>query len=116
MARSDTQFKPGHSGGGRKKGAKNKLSEAFLKALSDDFDENGAAAIKSMRVEKPNEYVKVIASLVPKDFNLNLTDSEEMTDDEARSRIVEITRQLEGLGIIIGTSDSEGEGERKTLN
>ena len=39
MPSSDTYFKPGHKfGKGRKKGSKNKLTSAWLKALKDDFD------------------------------------------------------------------------------
>ena len=67
-------FEPGQSGNpkGRPKGSRNKLSEDFLKALHDDFMIHGVAAIENMREEKPSEYVRVIASLVPKDFNLSM--------------------------------------------
>lgn len=63
-------FKPGQSGNpkGRVKGSRNKLSESFISALFDDFQEHGITAIQNMRVEKPNEYVKVIASLIPAQF------------------------------------------------
>ena len=39
--------------GGRAKGARNKISTAFLEALAKDFEEHGVDAIKIMRVEKP---------------------------------------------------------------
>lgn len=58
-------FKPGE--GGRPKGARSKLSEAFLQALSDDFAEKGIEAIKQTRVDKPEAYLKVIASVLPKE-------------------------------------------------
>ncbi|WP_051625856.1 DUF5681 domain-containing protein [Kozakia baliensis] len=63
-------FKPGQSGNpaGRQKGTRNKLSEEFVSALFNDFQENGVEAIMAMRQEKPNEYVKVIASLIPAQF------------------------------------------------
>jgi Family of unknown function (DUF5681) len=49
------QFQPGQSGNpaGRPKGARNKLSECFLKALADDFDTNGIAVIESVRNDRP---------------------------------------------------------------
>jgi len=63
-------FKPGQSGNpaGRQKGTRNKLSESFVAALYDDFEKNGVKAIEAMRIEKPNEYVKVVAGLVPAQF------------------------------------------------
>lgn len=77
---------------GRPKGARNKLGEAFIDALHDDFVENGVAAIQTVRSEKPDQYLKVIASLLPKDVNLNINDQYgEMSDDELIDRI----RQLD---------------------
>lgn len=74
--RDDLKWKPGQSGNpaGRPKGARSKLSDAFFQALHDDFvkasEEDptlGAQAIKLMRTEKPNEYAKMIASLMAKE-------------------------------------------------
>jgi len=63
-------FKPGQSGNpaGRPKGTRNKLSENFVAALYADFEEHGIKAIQDMRVEKPGDYVKVVASLIPAQF------------------------------------------------
>lgn len=71
-------FKPGQSGNpkGRQKGSRNKLSEAFIAALFDDFEEHGVKAIQDMRTEKPNEYVKVVASLIPAQFQAVDADGE----------------------------------------
>lgn len=68
----DTKFKPGQSGNpsGRPKGARSKLSESFLKDLLADWSENGASALKTLRAEKPDVYVKVIADLIPKEIEL----------------------------------------------
>lgn len=82
------QFKPGNPG--RPKGARNKLGEAFIEALHDDFQQHGVAAIQIVRAEKPDQYLKVIASLLPKDVNLNVNDAESMTDDELIARIREL--------------------------
>lgn len=63
-------FKPGQSGNpaGRPKGTRNKLSENFVAALYADFEEHGIRAIQDMRTEKPGDYVKVVASLIPAQF------------------------------------------------
>lgn len=87
-----TQFKPGNSG--RPKGARNKLGEAFIQALHDDFNEHGVAAVKAVREEKPDQYLKVIASLMPKDHNINITNVDEMSDAELAERIRTLASQL----------------------
>lgn len=65
------QFKPGNPG--RPKGSRNKLSEDFFKALADDFSTHGPAAIVKMRHEKPNEYAKMVASLMTKEVEANVS-------------------------------------------
>ena len=82
--------------GGRAKGARNKISTAFLEALAADFEEHGEAAIKIMRVEKPTEYCKIIASILPKEFEINENKLMDIPDDEldilinyARRRLAE---------------------------
>jgi len=85
-----TRFGPGNPG--RPKGARNKLGEAFIEALHDDFNQYGVEAIQKTRTEKPDQYLKVIASLLPKDVNLNITDdTSEMSDDELAERIQRLT-------------------------
>ena len=61
-------FKPGKSGNptGRPTGARAKFSEAFIKALADDFSEHGLAVIQKCRDERPGEYLRVISSIIPK--------------------------------------------------
>ena len=68
MPSNETQFKPGNPG--RPPGSRNKLSEDFLKALYNDFQAHGAATIAEARERDPVAYVKLIASLSPKDIKL----------------------------------------------
>jgi hypothetical protein len=67
---ADTKFKPGVSGNpaGRPKGSRSKLGEAFLKELLDDWEKNGIEALRKMRDERPHEYIKVVASILPKEL------------------------------------------------
>lgn len=81
-------FKPGQSGNpaGRPKGARSKLGEAFLKELLADWEEHGAKAIIDMRDEKPGDYVKVVASLLPKE--ISGADGEPIAVTEIVQRVV----------------------------
>jgi len=81
------RFITGNIGGGRPKGARSKLGEAFVEALQASFEEHGPETIETVRVEKPDQYLKVIASLLPKDVNLNLNDERELTDEQLVERI-----------------------------
>ncbi len=78
MPKEDTQFKPGESGNpaGRPRGTRSKLSEAFLKALSDDFEDNGLETVQKVRKDKPDAYLNVIGKLMPKLMELSGPDGE----------------------------------------
>lgn len=78
MPKEDTQFKPGQSGNpnGRPKGARNKLSDAFIQALSDDFEEHGVATVEKVREEKPDTYLHTIGRLMPKLMELSGPDGD----------------------------------------
>ncbi len=71
-------FKPGQSGNpaGRPKGSRHKVSESFIAAMAADFDLHGTGVIEKVRTEKPDQYLKLVADLVPKDFNVDLNASE----------------------------------------
>jgi hypothetical protein len=61
------RFAPGNSGGGRRKGSRNKIGEDFLSALYDDFADNGKTAIQKMRETDPTGYLCMIARLIPRE-------------------------------------------------
>lgn len=93
------KFKPGAKAGpGRPKGARNRLGEAFLSALADDFETHGIAAIQEVRENKPSDYLKVCASILPKEFNVRVDPLEEMTDDQLRARLDQLDADIAALG------------------
>jgi hypothetical protein len=82
---------------GRPKGSRNKLSEDFLSVLCADFEEHGPAAVVTMRENDPSSYVKVVAGLVPKDMNVNMTGSEGLKRCGKRYQREHSLPQLKGL-------------------
>ena len=97
------QFKPGNPG--RPKGARNKLGEAFLEAMLEDFSAHGADVIETVRKDKPDQYLKVVASILPKDLNVNINNMDDLTDDQLIQRI----RQLDSA--IRPFLNAQGAGE-----
>jgi len=99
-------FAPGASPNpaGRPKGSRNKLGEAFIQALYEDFTEHGTNVIETVRCEKPDQYLKVVASILPKE--LKVTTEVELNDEQLDQRI----RQLAGLlELAIGGEGGAGE-------
>lgn len=96
------QFKPGNPG--RPKGSRNKLGEAFLEDMLADWEANGPAAIREVRETKPDAYLKVVASILPRDLNVNINQTDHMTDEQ----LVERIRSLDAA--IRPFLDTQGEG------
>lgn len=91
----DGTFKPGS--GGRPKGSRNKLSEAFLRVLADDFHDNGVEVIERLRMESPAQYANVIAKLMPKMMELSGPDGEDIP--------------FSGIVKFVGKKDDAGSGD-----
>jgi hypothetical protein len=67
---------------GRPKGSRNKLGEDFIRALYEDFEQHGAAVIAAVREARPQDYLKVVASLVPKQIEMDTRPVEQLSDEE----------------------------------
>jgi hypothetical protein len=110
IARDDQgRFLTGNSGGGRRKGSRNKLTERFMDAIADDFAEHGADAIAKVRKDDPIAYLKIVGSLIPRELILrreeapaiNLTEVTheelvEFVDQQRRQKNIE--NALKSLG------------------
>ena len=89
------QFKPGNlaNPGGKPIGARNRLQGDFLRDLSEDFAANGKTAIIACRTEKPDVYVKIVASLMPKELAITRP-LDDLTDDELDNAIALLRERL----------------------
>ena len=97
--------------GGRVKGAKNRLSHAFLTALAEDFEQHGIEALKIARIERPVEYIKVVAGLMPKEFEIMDSHLADLSDEELDVFIAKLRAQLRNPLVA-----DVGSGEEPTLN
>ena len=71
MPSSDTQFKKGHTkSGGRKRGTRNKLTDAWIKDLYEVYQDVGKEKLKQAMEERSDVVMKHIAALVPKDVDV----------------------------------------------
>lgn len=103
------RFVTGNRGGGRPKGSRNKLAEAFITDMHADWEANGASVIETVRSERPDVYLKVVASILPRDLNVNINPLEEADDAELVQRL----RDLEGIiRPFLGLEGSGGDSER----
>jgi hypothetical protein len=62
----------GKPGPGRPRGARSRLGEAFLEDLRDAWNEHGATALTACAINEPGTFCKIVASLLPRDINVNV--------------------------------------------
>lgn len=106
-------FKPGQSGNpaGRVKGSRNKLGEAFIEALHADFSKHGVDVIETVRTEKPDQYLKVVASLLPKQIEIKEGAFDGVSDEELAA-LVAAARSALGVAPPGGSGDEAAVGSQ----
>lgn len=91
------RFVSGNIGGGRPKGSRNLLAEMFWSDLHDAWKAKGKQAIDDMIRDKPGDFVKVVASQMPKEFLMKSANLDDVSDDELADIIATI-RALASAG------------------
>src|SRR5262245_22839206 len=92
------QFAKGVSGnlGGNAQRTRHLFSKAFVEALLEDFRRWGAEAIVRVRTETPAAYLRVCATLVPKELKVERSSGvKAMTDEQIEATIEAIQAMLE---------------------
>ncbi len=109
-------WKPGQSGNpaGRPKGSRHKLSEDFIKALAEDFEAHGKDAIVKVREDRPGDYIRVIASLMPKEATLTINQFDELTDEQLYARFSALKDEIATYLPDTGGSGDGGRNQKKT--
>jgi hypothetical protein len=89
-------WKPGQSGNlkGRPRGSRNKLSEDFLADLHESWLAFGKPALMTAAWTHPVEFVRVVASLMPRELDATTTVRMERMSDAQLEAI--IARGIEG--------------------
>lgn len=97
-------FQPGRSGNplGRRKGSRNKLSQAFVDEVCASFEQHGREVIDRVRREHPVEFLKIVAALIPKAFGSEATENpiDELSDSQIdfMSRVLQCLAEAEARG------------------
>jgi hypothetical protein len=106
------KFLPGHAptpGGGRPAGSRNRLTTHLLNVLCRDFESNGEAVVRICRIEKPVEYLKIVASLLPKELQVSDAKLGDLSDEEIAGLLMQV-RELRELR---AQAPSQAEGALK---
>jgi hypothetical protein len=79
--------------------SRNRIAYKLIEALEKDFHEHGDEAIKIARIERPVEYLRIIASVIPKEFEITDSRLGELSDEELDAFIARLRAQLRSPAI-----------------
>lgn len=77
--------------------------------MHDDFQEHGKVAIETVRLEKPDQYLKVIASILPKQLEIKDSPFDGYSDEQLAAIVAAATA---ALGVAEDSEGGDGETTR----
>lgn len=103
-------WQPGASGNpvGRPKGSRNKLGFAFIEDMYAAWQAKGREAIDRVIEERPHEFIKSVASILPKEIEVRTTAVQELSDDDIAAALV----ALRSVGALAGLGNGTEEKAR----
>jgi hypothetical protein len=75
-----------------------------------DWEEHGAVVIAQVREEKPDQYLKVVASVLPKELNVKVSELDELSDEQLQRQLAHVVAQLAAAGLDLITGDGPATG------
>jgi hypothetical protein len=69
-----------------------RVNEKFLEELEKDFIEFGAGAIRSMRQSEPGQYCRMVANLLPREFEITHENKLSEVPDVEIDNLIEFLR------------------------
>ena len=108
----DHLWKPGESGNpaGRPPKVRNRLCGAFLNDMLEAWQASGAQAIQTFIDERPHEFVKLVAGIMPKEFEIKISEVEDLSDEQLDIQLTAVLVQLEAAGIDLGPGKEAADG------
>jgi len=90
------------------------LSARFLEDVYSDWETHGLAVLKIVRRDRPQDYLKVVASLLPRDIQVAQAPLTEMSDEEIVSILANIksVSAIGSTGEVASGTDAEDASER----
>jgi len=97
----DGTFAKGASGNlaGRPLGARTRFSESFMQDVLAEWQEHGRQALIDFREGNAENFVKLMASLLPKNVNLKVNELDDLTDEQLMRQLAAVRQDLARAGI-----------------
>lgn len=88
----------------------NRLAGRLIAALANDFEKHGAKAVAAIRADSPTNYLRLVASLMPKELH-DEDPLDEVSDDELVNALAELRALAASRGEAIGDIDETSRKE-----
>ena len=78
----------------KQKGARDRLSAAFLNDFADDYDAHGKTVIETVRAKDPIAYMRIAAALLPTKVEITENPLDSLTDEQLDAYMEEMNNSL----------------------